>query len=296
MEAFIDKIKKLFIYKVNNRINFTPTLVGLSVVILVLSWILGFIKGGYTASLSSLVELHKTSPAYFIIDLLPIIMGVLGYAFTKSQQETIDSLESQISEKDHVINMNALFAKKIGEGDLAANDAEINDNDILGHSLKKMRENLALTNEKEKEQNWIAKGKDTISDILRLQNDLGNLSYLTLVELIKYIDVIQGAFYIYNEEDKTLENTATYAYNRRKYIDAKFQIGEGLVGQCAYEMDVIYRREIPDEFVTITSGILGDKKPNSLLLVPLITDEKLQGVLEFASIKDDISELKIRFL
>ena len=296
METFIDKIKRIFIYKVNNRINFTPTLVGLGVVILILSWIIGFIKCDYTVSLDGLVQLHKTSPAYFIIDLLPVILGILGYAFTKSQQETIDSLETQISEKDHVINMNALFAKKIGEGDLAANDAEIDDNDILGHSLKKMRENLALTNEKEKEQNWIAKGKDTISDILRLQNDLDNLSYLTLVELIKYIDVIQGAFYIYNEEDKTLENKATYAYNRRKYLDTKFQIGEGLVGQCAYEMDVIYRREIPDEFVTITSGILGDKKPNSLLLVPLITDEKLQGVLEFASLKDDISELKIRFL
>lgn len=296
MEAFIDKIKRTFIYKVNNRINFTPTLVGLGVVILILSWILGFIKCDYTASLDGLAQLHKTSPAYFIIDLLPVILGILGFAFTKSQQETIDSLENQISEKDHVINMNALFAKKIGEGDLAANDAEIDDNDILGHSLKKMRENLAITNEKEKELNWIAKGKDTISDILRLQNDLDNLSYLTLVELIKYIDVIQGAFYIYNEEDNTLENKATYAYNRRKYLDTKFQIGEGLVGQCAYEMDVIYRREIPDEFVTITSGILGDKKPNSLLLVPLITDEKLQGVLEFASLKDDISELKIRFL
>lgn len=296
MEAFIDKIKKIFVYKVNNRINFTPTLVGLGVVILVLSWIFGFMSSGGTVSLSSLAEMHKTSPSYFLIDLLPILLGVLGYAFTKSQQETIESLENQISEKDHVINMNARFAKKIGEGDLSANDAEINDNDILGHSLKKMRENLALTNEKEKEQNWIAKGKDIISDILRLQNDLGNLSYLTLVELIKYIDVIQGAFYIYNEEEQTLENTATYAYNRRKYLDTKFKIGEGLVGQCAYEMDVIYRREIPDDFVTITSGILGDQKPNSLLLVPLITDEKLQGVLEFASIKDDISELKIRFL
>ena len=296
MEAFIDKIKKIFVYKVNNRINFTPTLVGLGVVILVLSWIFGFMSSGGTASLSSLAEMHKTSPSYFLIDLLPILLGVLGYAFTKSQQETIESLENQISEKDHVINMNARFAKKIGEGDLSANDAEINDNDILGHSLKKMRENLALTNEKEKEQNWIAKGKDIISDILRLQNDLGNLSYLTLVELIKYIDVIQGAFYIYNEDEQTLENTATYAYNRRKYLDTKFRIGEGLVGQCAYEMDVIYRREIPDDFVTITSGILGDQKPNSLLLVPLITDEKLQGVLEFASIKDDISELKIRFL
>ena len=296
MDAFIDKIKKVFIYKVNDRINYTPSLVGLGVTILIVTWIIGFMKYDDTTSLANLVDMHRNTPSLFLIDLLPFILGVIGYAFTKSHQETIQSLEKQIEEKDHVINMNAHFAKKIGEGDLSANDEEIDDNDILGHSLKKMRENLAQTNEKEKELNWIAKGKDIISDILRLQNDLENLSYLTLVELIKYIDVVQGAFYIYNETENTLENTATYAYNRRKYIDSKFQIGEGLVGQCAYEMDVIFRREIPEDFVTITSGILGDQKPTSLLLVPLITDEKLQGVLEFASLKDDISELKIRFI
>jgi len=296
METFIDKIKQLFVYKVDDKINYTPALVGIGVVLLILSWIIGFVMTDDTASLNSLIEIHQTSPVYFIIDLLPIILGILGYAFTRSHQETIQQLEDQISKKDNVINMNARFAKKIGEGDFSANDGEIDDNDILGHSLKKMRENLAKTNEKEKELNWIAKGKDNISNILRLQNDLESLSYLTLVELIKYIDVIQGAFYIYNETDNTLENTATYAYNRRKYLDTKFQIGEGLVGQCAYEMDVIFRREIPEDFITITSGILGDQKPTSLLLVPLITDEKLQGVLEFASLKDDISELKIRFI
>ena len=296
METFIDKIKRIFVYRVNGKINYTPAMLGLGFVVLILSWILGFAGSDEPASFANLVAIHKNSPVYFIADLMPIILGVLGYAFTKTHQDTIQVLEKQISEKDHVINMNAHFAKKIGEGDFSTNDEEIDDNDILGHSLKIMRENLAETNEKEKELNWIAKGKDIISNILRLQNDLGSLSYLTLVELIKYIDVIQGAFYIYNEEEKTLENTATYAYNRRKYLDTKFQIGEGLVGQCAYEMDVIFRREIPEDFVTITSGILGDQKPTSLLLVPLITDEKLQGVLEFASLKDDISDLKIRFI
>ncbi|MBO7432784.1 MAG: PAS domain S-box protein [Salinivirgaceae bacterium] len=296
MDTFIEKIKKLFVYKVGEKINYTPALISVGVVLLILSWVLGFMKADATVSLSGLAELHKNAPSYYLIDLLPIILGILGYAFTSSHQETIQQLEDQITQKDSVINKNAHFAKKIGEGDFSANDEEIDDNDILGHSLKKMRENLAMTNEKEKELNWIAKGKDNISNILRLQNDLGNLSYLTLVELIKYIDVIQGAFYIYNETDNTLENTATYAYNRRKYLDTKFQIGEGLVGQCAYEMDVIFRREIPEDFITITSGILGDQKPTSLLLVPLITDEKLQGVLEFASLKDDINELKIRFI
>jgi GAF domain-containing protein len=73
-------------------------------------------------------------------------------------------------------------------------------------------------------------------------------------------------------------------------------MGFGLIGQCAYEMDYIYRTEIPEDYVTITSGILGDQKPQSILLVPLISNEKLQGVIEFASIEPEIPELTIRFL
>ncbi len=174
METFIETIKRIFVYKVNDKLNYTPALLGVGVVLLIVSWTLGFVLNEYNVSFANLIELHKASPAYFIIDLLPIILGFLGYAFTKSHQEAIQSLETQISEKDHVINMNAHFAKKIGEGDFSANDEEINDNDILGHSLKIMRENLAKTNEKEKELNWIAKGKDIISDILRLQNRAGS--------------------------------------------------------------------------------------------------------------------------
>ena len=117
-----------------------------------------------------------------------------------------------------------------------------------------------------------------------------------MVELIKYINVLQGAFYLYTEEDEKLVNVATYAYNRRKFLKLEFNVGEGLVGQCAFEMATIFRREIPEDYVTISSGILGNKKPTSLLLVPLITDEKLQGVLEFASLDEDIDKLSIRFL
>ena len=63
-------------------------------------------------------------------------------------------------------------------------------------------------------------------------------------------------------------------------------MGEGLVGQCAYEMDFIYRTEIPEDYITITSGILGEQKPESILLVPLISNEALQGIVEFAFIAD----------
>ena len=63
-----------------------------------------------------------------------------------------------------------------------------------------------------------------------------------------------------------------------------------------YEQDIIYRTEIPDDYFTVTSGILGDQKPCSIILVPLIANEKLQGVMEFASIKEKIPRITIEFL
>jgi PAS domain S-box-containing protein len=296
MTSFIQKIANIIVYRENENVNYIPGLIGLGILFPISSWILGFIFSDYSVSFDGLLKMHNDSPAYYFVDLTPFVLGIIGYIFTQINKETTSHLTNLIEEKNNVINMNARFAKKIGEGDFSASDEEIDDNDILGHSLRMMRENLARTSEKEKQLNWIAQGKEIISNILRMQNDLHELSYITLVELIKYIGVIQGAFYIYNEEEQILENTATYAYNRRKYLNHKFKVGEGLVGQSAFEMDMIFRREIPNEYLTISSGILGEKKPTSLLIVPLITDEKLQGALEFASLKDDIDDLKIRFI
>ena len=202
----------------------------------------------------------------------------------------------EIKQMKEQMDINAQFAKEIGEGNYYSNFKVASPDDILGHSLLLMRDNLLKNNKKEAEQNWIAEGKEQISNILRLHNKINDLAYEVIVKLINYINAVQGAFYIYDDEKDKIVNVATYAYNRKKYINQEFSIGEGLIGECAFEMDIIYRTEIPDDYVTITSGILGDKKPKSLLIVPLISDEKLQGVLEFASLQDEIPELTITFM
>jgi len=296
MTKIIDKITQLLVFKINNKVNYVPGFIILGFLFPVFTWIVGFIGTDAEVSFAGLWQLHKVAPVYWVVDFTPLILGILGYILTKYYQNTTLNLLDIIEEKDSIINNNARFAKKIGEGDLSADTEDINENDILGKSLVKMRENLTRTNEKERQQNWIAKGKDLISDILRMHNDLEDLSYKTLVELIKYINVLQGVFYLYSDDEEKLVNTATFAYNRRKFLNQEFKVGEGLVGQCAFEMATIFRREIPEDYVTISSGILGDKKPSSLLLVPLITDEKLQGVMEFASLDKDIDKISIQFL
>ncbi len=156
--------------------------------------------------------------------------------------------------------------------------------------------NIKADRRQEREQSWITEGKDMVARILREQQDMEELSYQILKVLNNYIKSTQAAFYLFNEESGIMVNTATYAYNRKKYLNQEFKLGEGLVGQCAYEMDYIYRTEIPEDYISVSSGILGDQKPESILLVPLISNEVLQGVLEFAFVKERIPKLTIQFL
>ncbi len=260
------------------------------------SWIFEFTSQGIQFSLNGIITIHLASPTLWIIDLLPFFFIYIVHIQEKRHKEKVNFLEKEIKQREEDTNKNALFAKTIGEGDYHASFQISDEDDILGKSLLVMRDNLLENNKKESEQNWITTGKDQVAHILRIHNNLEELSYEVLVKLIKYINIIQGALYIFDEDKEVLTNLASYAYNRKKYIKQEFKIGQGLIGQCAYEKDIIYRSEIPDDYVSITSGILGDKKPKCLLLVPLITDEKLQGVIEFASLDEQIPTLTIRFL
>jgi PAS domain S-box-containing protein len=259
-------------------------------------WIFDIFYNEYKLSISAIIKIHNNNPAYLLIDTIPFVFLALSYFINKSKEIEIQKLKIKLAEKEDKISKSAHFAKLIGEGNLNADTEDVDKDDILTQALMRMRDNLLKTSKKESEQSWIASGRDEIGNILRLHNNLEELAYETIKSLIEYINAIQGAFYFYNEETRILKNIASYAYNRRKYINQEFAVGVGLIGQSAYEMATIYRTEIPDNYVTISSGILGETKPKSILIVPLISDEKLQGIIEFASIDDEIPELKIKFL
>lgn len=241
-------------------------------------------------------SIHLNHPEIFLLYIIPLISAYIVHSLYKRQQKDQSSFQKIINKKDETINRNAQFANEIGKGNYSVHIIPEGEQDVLGKSLLVMKENLQANYRKESIQNWISEGKNVISNILRLYNKLEELGDHILEHLVKYIDAIQGAIYLYNEEEDTLVSLSTYAYYRKKYINQEFKVGFGLIGQCAYERDHIYRTEIPDDYFTVSSGLLGEKKPLSLLIVPLISDDMLQGVVEIASLSPEIPEQSIELV
>ncbi len=254
-----------------------------------------------------LVTRYITKP----LQLTTSILKNLAKGQVKESQKMKVSSKDEIGEIRHSVNTlidglirTAGFAKSIGKGNLNADFEPLSKQDVLGQSLLDMRGSLQNAREEEKKRkeldkqvNWATQGIAKFGGILRQDNNnMERLSYNIISNLVNYLDAVQGAIFILNDEDDDLhyfEMSAAYAYQRKRFADKKIEFNEGLIGRCAYERKSIYLIDIPNEHVAITSG-LGDSNPRSLLIVPLKLNEDIFGVIEIASY-NHIHDYQIEF-
>ncbi len=224
--------------------------------------------------------------------LISMSKGILPNNKIKESNDEIGEMSGALNSLVQGLKDISDFATEIGKGNFNSSFTPLSDKDTLGNSLIMMREELimaSLEDEKRKKEdsqrNWATQGIAKFSEILRLNTDnLGELSYNVISNLVNYLDANQGGMFIITESNgnETLELTACYAYNRKKFLDKKIEKGEGLVGRCFQEKETIYMSEIPKDYIKITSG-LGEENPRSLLLVPLTSNDETYGVIELAS-------------
>lgn len=179
------------------------------------------------------------------------------------------------------------FAQSIGEGNFDFDFRPVSEKDVLGNSLVQMRNKLRSITEADRKRNWVTEGLAKFADIMRRNDDYHELSNTIIADLVKYTKATQGGLFILNRDndaDLHLELTACYAFERRKFLTKRVELGEGLLGQCYLEAQRIYMEEVPSDYLAINSG-LGGAEPNALLIVPLKVNEVVEGVIELASFK-----------
>jgi len=212
--------------------------------------------------------------------------GDLSYSrHLLSGQDELNEMEADIFQLADGLHRTSRFAEEVGKGNFDATFTPLSEKDTLGNSLLKMRENLRLLAEEERKRNWATAGFAKFADLMRSHDDLKAMADELIKELIRYLNANQGGLFTLREgvnQDPHIELIACYAYDRKKYNEKTIAVGEGLLGQAYLEKDFIYLTQIPGDYVRIGSG-LGDGRPTCLLIVPLLANDRVEGLLELAS-------------
>jgi len=199
-------------------------------------------------------------------------------------------LNLHISDLQKKIDLISTMSQE-GPGELFTPGTE----DKLGNALLVMSDFLTRKelqevsrNREDKKANWISEGAAQVGEVLRSErDDVGELTFLIIQKLVTYMNMEMGSLFITNDSDPehlTLDLSASYAYDRRKFLTMSLEWGVGLPGTCAREKERIFVTDVPSDYFDVASG-LGSTIPNCILLVPLLIAERVVGVIELATVR-----------
>lgn len=133
-------------------------------------------------------------------------------------------------------------------------------------------------------QDWLKSGRSMLVDRMRGEQDISELSTNIITFIAEYINAQVGALYI-NDND-VFRIGGSYAFSNRDNLPDEFKPGEGLIGQAALEKQNIIIENVPDDYISVSSG-LGIIKPRNVIVFPvLFGGGKVMGVIELGSINE----------
>ncbi|MDM8565152.1 CHASE3 domain-containing protein [Candidatus Halobeggiatoa sp. HSG11] len=130
-------------------------------------------------------------------------------------------------------------------------------------------------------QDWLKTGQTELSKKISGELEIIDLAKNICDFLTTYLEAQVGAFYIVEEETR-IKLIASYAYNQRKGLPNEFQLGEGLVGQAVLEKQKILVTDVPEDYISIQSGI-GEAVPKNILVMPFMYENSVKGAIEIGS-------------
>lgn len=244
-------------------------------------------------SLDGVIWLFTNNPSMWIVLIFTIITPLSVYLLSKISEKRLHEKQQMINIEHARVDKVNDFTQQLIHGNLEVNYSKENDQDVLGETLLNLRDTLKANSEKEEklrkdeeQRKWIVEGLAHFSETLRNYiHEPEQLSFHVIKDLTKYVNAIQGGFYVLDDNDpynRYFNLSAFFAYDRKKFADQKIKWGDGLIGTCALEKKTIHLKNVPEEYITVTSG-LGDANPNNLIVVPMIYEEQIYGVIELAS-------------
>jgi HAMP domain-containing protein/CheY-like chemotaxis protein/predicted transcriptional regulator len=167
--------------------------------------------------------------------------------------------------------------------------AELKDN------INTMIGNLRLTTDRNTEQDWLKTNLAKFTSMLQGQRDLATVGRLLLSELTPLVGAQLGVIYqVEGEYGSSLRLLSAYADDGVNGHPQKFNIGEGLIGQCAVDKRRLLITEMPPHAVSVGSALF-KVVPRNVIVLPVLFESHVKAVIELASVSG-FTDLQITFL
>ena len=152
----------------------------------------------------------------------------------------------------------------------------------IGQMLLSLRENRART----RRQDWLKTGIARLNEVMSGDPEIDTLAAKVISAVATYLDAQVGAFYLaQNGGRPTFSLRGSYAYTKRKNLANAFALGEGLVGQAALEKQQILLKNVPEDYLKVTSG-LGERVPRFICVTPFVYEDRVKGVVEIGTLNE----------
>ena len=159
----------------------------------------------------------------------------------------------------------------------------------------KQAEELRKKSEQLQRQDWLKTGIARLNQVMSGDPDLTTLASKAISELATYLDAQVGALYVAQDGNgAALSLMGSYAYTKRKNLSNAFKPGEGLVGQAALEKQPILLKNVPEDYVKVTSA-LGERVPRFICVSPFINEGRVKGVIEVATL-NEMTDQQLEYL
>ncbi|MFF0018551.1 HAMP domain-containing protein [Streptomyces sp. NPDC005374] len=202
----------------------------------------------------------------------------------KRLTENVNELAGNLTRQVRAI---AEVTSAVAEGDLTRSitveaSGEVAD---LKDNINSMVESLRETTRANQEQDWLKTNLARISSLLQGHRDLPVVAELIMDELTPLVAAQYGAFYLAEDSERgpELRLVGSYGYPDDEERPTRIPVGRSLVGQAARNRRPITVEELPEGYVTISSG-LGQAVPSALVVLPIVAEEQVLGVIELASV------------
>ena len=212
---------------------------------------------------------------------------VLALAFLLSLYVTIRVIES--------LRHLEVGARHIGEGNLTHRIPVTSSDELasVARSFNVMAQELETARILADDHNWLKQGISRLDNLLRGDHSQKDLSLKVITFMAEYLSEPVGLIYVHNG-DGIYQYTAGYAFQPGSGFLTDFKPGEGLPGQAVQGKKVVYFNDLPDHYISVTSG-LGSVIPRHLCMVPFVYNDQVEAVMELGSL-DELTPLKKQFL